>query len=284
MWSLLRYFWYGKQNTIPLEDEWYPIPSDKEEKLANEAKSRVERELQTIQRFDTTTISVEAPNISLTADMKNRVYKDVLTKLSPPWLQTLTLLSPGIEKDWYPSTYEKNLLGQLIDIADRFSPSTLSEKAVSQTIKTIHRTLVNFISTHRGVSLDYNEKLSIMNLLTGSVVSPLIELWVKAGKAAEKSTTNHGRLQLKWKEEEKRKEMEILSRPLSGRWSEGDLDPVRKAYVEKDKISLMSKGDFNKTKDLLTRSMQVKKQKIHCKPERFNETKTLLESRLVFRK
>lgn len=114
-----------------------------------------------------------APSGSLPADTRKSIYRKVFIDLSSEWKETLTSWHPEIDLDrnWFPSMYEKNMLGQMIDIAARTSPLALTSGGLGQTIRHVHRCLYHDI-----LSLGATPDARLGQMLS-RMATPIAELW-----------------------------------------------------------------------------------------------------------
>lgn len=102
-------------------------------------KQRLERVLCPID----VTVKDIVPAGPLPVDTRHSIYKKAFTDLGPEWLRELESMHPGVDlaPQWNPDRYQKNILGQMIDIADRTSPLCLTPDGLAQTIRHVHRCL-----------------------------------------------------------------------------------------------------------------------------------------------
>ncbi len=280
---------------VPIDEDWIPIFLETEEKLTEDYKSRLSLELDMLRKRNSSTArtvifnrAVEAlkdiviPDISLTPDLKNRIFRDILMKVSPEWLAELQFIAPGIQSQWFSSSYEKNTLGQLIDLTDRVAPDKLTPSGIAQTLRGIHLGLIQAIALHRGVPLSEHEIDQVLQLLANTLIQPLITLWIATTKQVSPSLTKQGQLPLKWSNEQDvltQKLQRIKAEGASARYTDGDLDPVRKAYLEKTTNQLLDSNEFLKRQASLKKINNLKEKvpiESEINPDDFRRAKTSL--------
>ena len=211
--------------------------------------------------------------ISLPVDLRTRIFKDLITKISPSWLMTLEKIAPGIESRWYSSSYEKNFIGQIIDMTDRTAPDKLNSSGVAQVLRGIHIGLVQAVSSHRGIPTTLEETEQLLNMIAETIIHPLLKLWIETAKRVKESLFKQGRLPERWAQEKKKEEERLARIKAEGvfaRYSVGDRESAR-----------VGKEEIERRRQLLSNNLFLKKTTIEeVRPANFLEAKAFLEKNL----
>lgn len=283
---------------IPLEEEWITILSECELKIAEVQRNQVRDELEAIRTRSTkltykdlikdinvifTKYHDEVEIIrdyQLLSDLKNSLFKDVFYKSSETSLNYLRTLYNDIDNIWYPTEYERNILGELIAIANQFCPEKLNIRGLAQTIMAVHLSLIQTINSLRKILLTHEESNKLLILLVETVIPLIIESWIDTVKRSRGSSVRLGQLPSKWQEEQielKRKLEKIKAEgKIDAKFGEDELDPVRRKYLQER---------FGVSNDK-TSSLIMKEDIVDVKVEpnkNYTEIKQKLETSLNFR-
>ena len=296
---LFQGFWPETKvyDIVPIDEDWVSVSSESEEKLSEKHKELLSSELIFLRQKNTSSTrmaifnkvtqglkDVVIPEIELTSDLRTRIFKDLLTKLSTDWLIELQAIAPGIQEQWFPSKYEKNVLGQLIDFTDHTAPNRLTPSGLAQTLRGIHMNIVQTLSLHRETQLNQDESDRVLELIATTLIHPLITRWISTTEQSSTSIIKQGKLPIKWNYEQEildEKIKKIKSEGVSAKYAEGDLDPIRQAYLRKSKSTLLTKDDFKKRQASIVNDMQhrvIKKTEIKTEigTAEFSRAKTSL--------
>ena len=286
LYRLFSSVWPDKRGSldppIDLEEEWIALLSDTETKLTENEKSQVDDELAVLRRRDSmksravilgriseTILEHDLTDISsveLPPDLRNKIYKDVFMELSPYWTEEIKKLSPlliDFERHWAPSMYEKNILGQMIDIADRTGPTKLSATGLAQMIKNVHLSLTQSIVLGRASPLSLKESERLLELLMRSIV-PIITLWARTVKYSRNGISRQGRLPTQWKEEDLLLEKKRAGQ-IDARFKDGDTDAIRQRYINRERIEsglLIDRETLAQRQGALEKRLQFTKRSI----------------------
>lgn len=295
VYRVLNTIFWPETKTYPLsaiDEDWIPIISESEEKISEEQKNLLSTELDLLRKRNFSSArtvifnrvaselkDIVIPEISLTPDLRNRIFKDLLTKISNEWLKVLEELAPGIQDHWFSSAYEKNILGQLINLTDQMAPDKLTSSGFAQTLRGIHLGIIQALAIHRKIPLNECESDRVLDLIANTLINPLITLWITTAEQALASLTKQGQLPSKWSREKKVFDdyiQKIKSEGVSAKYSEGDPDPVRQAYLKKNKSQLLDKIIFEERKASLTKGFDTKKIQVESEIDQmeFNKAKT----------
>jgi hypothetical protein len=255
--------WPSSNSSRSLEDDWIILLSDHEiqfKTFAENNQNQLDDELATLRKRNSAPNRLliikqlsatfaeydlgEAKTVTLSSDLRGKIYKDVFNQLSDVWIHGINEIYGKIaklEENWKPSLYQKNILGQMIDMADRTSPETLTVKGLVQTIKNVHLCLYSEL---RAIGVESNEEQSqeLLHLILKMII-PVVTLWCKTVKNSRHGIAQEGKLPIKWaKEDQKRKEqLDDLKATgkIDQRYADGTLDLVRKNYLVKDEAEAL---------------------------------------------
>lgn len=245
-------------NSIILNNEWVAMVSEYEEKIAEKQRNKVNDDLKSLKDRSTkltyknlmseiTEILLPYENLInnedtvLLTDLKMAIFRDIFTKVSPIWLDHLKDLSPEISTCWYSMEYERNILGELIAIATQFSPDTLNYIGLSQTIMSVHLSLVNSIQCLRNETLSCEESNKILKMLVSTTIKSIAELWLSTAAKSKRSIKNMGKLPSKWKIQND----QCRKPKIDVKYIEVEIDPIRRKYLlERFGIENFVEGKF----------------------------------------
>jgi hypothetical protein len=250
----LLYNWrtYDPKQTIKPDEDWIVIKPERN--IFVEQKNQINKELnalnsksftvvarnqinETIKRelafYDSDTLEI-LQQISVTSDIRMKIFKDTLTKISPEWLQKINCAE--IERQWYPNTYQHNILGELITLATMTSPERFTVKGISQSLVVIHLSLLQSLNENRV----FDETRHELHFLIQTAIPQILRLWIDTVKKIK--ICKIGILASKWKLEEKEKEILLQSSNVK---------------LEKETNGL-DKDEFQKRKLLLQSSLKLK--------------------------
>lgn len=305
-WPLKRI--YAASSPVPdLEDGWIAVVSDVEDKLTDERKAQVDAELALLRRrnsgedrafildrvrevFSKRDLS-DLTRIVLPADLRRKIYKDVFTRLSPDWLDRIKRIYPDLvdfEANWTPSAYEKNLLGQMIDMAEQTGPDSLSASGLAKMLKNVHLCVTQSLSPLINSSVAPTDSESLLEMLAMSIV-PIVDLWLTTARNSQESLSRQGQLPSKWTRELEEREKQLLEKKATGqidaRFVDGEEDELRKRYITRDRIErglLVSHESMMERQKLIQERLQVRKKKdrekeaIEVAPTNFKERQAQL--------
>lgn len=269
-WLMSSVWRYGSA-VIDLEDDWVAIVSTTELQLADAGRSRVEDELARLRqrslagsravllgRIQEIFSRYDRPaQTMLPADLRRKIYKDVLIKLSPDWLDQIRQLYPeltSLESNWTPSTYEKNLLGQMIDMAETTGPDHLSIPGFVQMIKGVHLCLIQSL----GSAVTPGDAELLLEMVAQAIV-PILDLWLLTLRNAQDGLARQGRLPSKWLQEQK------VHAEIVGRYSDGDQDQVRQRYLGQQEVPtglLVDRETMAQRREMLLQQMAPKPRRL----------------------
>jgi hypothetical protein len=278
---------YAASNPVPdLEDEWIAVVSDVEDKLTDERKAQVDAELALLRRrnsggdrafilgrvsevFSKRDLS-DLTRIVLPADLRRKIYKDVFTRLSPDWLDRIKRIYPDLvdfEANWTPSAYEKNLLGQMIDMAEQTGPDSLSASGFAKMLKNVHLCVTQSLSLLINSPVAPTDSESLLEMLAMSIV-PIVDLWLTTARNSQESLSRQGQLPSKWTRELEEREKQLLEKKATGqidaRFVDGEEDELRKRYITRDRIErglLVSHESMMERQKLIQERLQNRKKK-----------------------
>lgn len=299
IYDILFYIFTKEQPSISssasLEEEWVIILSEYETKITETQQNQVKDELEAIKARttkltykdlikDVQSIAIDyqeqienVKEYSLLTDLKAGLFKDVFSKLSETWLGYLTEICPGINKEWYPTKYERNVLGELVAIANQFCPNKLNIRGLCQTIMSVHLSLSQTLNTLRKEPLLHEESKSLLSMLVQTTVRPIIESWLDTIKRSRSSSSRLGNLPSKWQEEENQLKDKLEKIKLEGKidakFDEGELDPIRRKYL---------KERFGVSTELICK--EENDESVVSINNKFQAAKRMLEANLHFRK
>lgn len=258
MFGYLRSIWrrVSYQN-VPvvdhrLDQSWVALPSDSEIAIAEARSSRIQSELELLKGRSSSNLRAmirqtlsgrQFPEGSLSSDLRMRIYKDIFTKHSTAWLEQVSSIIPESEKHWSQTKYEKNILGQMIDMADRNSPETLTQAGLSEVIYGVHFSLIQSLKQLGEVSEQQSRTLLEMILKTADEI---ITLWRETVRLSKAGVSREGRLPSLWEQEKDK------PRPIPcAKFSEGDSDKIRKSYLTGERVHLLSEEEIKRRREFL---------------------------------
>lgn len=301
-----------------LDDKWMLIMSDDEIRFGqfnNKNKNKVVDELESLRKRDSSSSRIailgklnetfmqynlgDVESVKLPSDLRGKIYKDVFYQLSEDWLtdvQEIYSEIPQLRENWTPTLYEKNILGQMVDMADCSSPETLSVNGLVHTIKNVHLCLSQELSA-LNVQSDTKQSKELLHSIMKMII-PVVELWCKTVKNSRGSISRQGKLPHKWAKEEQAHQEYLKELKNNGqidqKYKDGTLDPIRQSYLKKE---TSNNGSLLDNTVMYQRQQQLEKklERIHIKSSSwdanecpythkdFKQTQSKLASRLHFR-
>jgi len=286
-----------------LEDDWIILLSDYEldfERFAEKSQTQVVDELDVlrkrnsqqqrnliIERLKCTLSDADLEDVkmvALSSDLRGKIYKDVFLKLADEWFQGIHKIYGNVselEGNWLPTSYQKNIIGQMIDMADRTSPEKLTVSGMVQTIKNVHLCLYQELASFN-VRSDVSQTQELLHLIMKMVV-PIVQLWCQTVKISRLGIANQGQLPEKWAKEEEEHKHYIKNLKDSGkvdhRYADGPIDLV---------IQKVAPDDFKERRAMLEKKLQrkynrSKPEEVDYSVEKFQKTQKQLAARLTFK-
>ena len=283
-----------KKNVSPIEEDWIIIASDIDIYLQNKRQQTLDNDVKNIRSnsykkilkyiieevkqvfsyIDEDTCNLIC-NVSLPSDIRQKIFKDTFTLISPEWLVKLSEIISDedtnyynvkslLESNWYEDNYERNILGQLVMTSGHFCPNTLDIVGISQVFRNTHLSLTKSMSS-LGLEVTPKKSEDILNLVICSSMHRFIDLWIQTAKQCKNALRNHGKLQLKWKKEEDLELEKIEQHKKDGNikyYKTGTEDPIRRQYIEngqvKDKEMLLNRKTFEERRRGLNLKLLVR--------------------------
>jgi len=271
--EILSSLWNNKtdedDDVEPPNEGWIALLSETEQWISQEQQNVVATDLRSIAsrwsklkafprilsavqevlvRYDPERLQ-EVSSFSLPSDIKHRIFKDVLNELSPKWVEEIGRFAPEVEGNWYPERYRQNILGEMISITSHTSPDHLSMIGLSQTIKTIHLSLVQSLNGLRKKPISSEESSEILDLMISSVIVKVVDLWIETVDNCKNTLPKEGLVTERIKQEDRAREEHLAklkeSDQIDARYSSGDSDRIRQAYLEGRRESLLSETEFD---------------------------------------
>lgn len=241
MWRLI-YYLYNRiwpasievSTREDLDDDWIALTSSVEVRTAETLKESIASELERLRSANLSNrfsmilrhLKSQHPTIdcgNLTPDLRYSLFKTLYTKLSPVWLELIREEYPQIDVHWYPTTYEKNILGQIVDVSLQTSNDDLNHETLAHIIRRVHLSIVGHLTSGKLPSDRLVEKL--LGSLLQSIPSPLVEMWKITSERTQKSLSKQGTLQQKWQDDD-RKERDRLQL-IKERGADAKYDPKK---------------------------------------------------------
>lgn len=262
MFGYLRSIWRRvSYQSVPvvdhrLDQSWVALPSDSDIAITENCATQIQGELELLKGRGTSNLKstikqalsgLQYPEGSLSADLRMRIYKDVFMQHSQHWLKQVSSIVPECEKHWYQTKYEKNILGQMIDMADRNSPEILTQAGLSEVIYGVHLSLTQSLKQLSAVTEEQSRTLLEMILKTADQI---INLWRETVKQSRSGVAREGRLPSLWEQEKEEKPRP----PVSAKFSEGDSDKIRRSYLTGEQVQLLSQEEIRTRREFLQRA------------------------------
>lgn len=267
-----------------LDEDWFVIVSESEQRAFVKQRDQVMHELGLVDNKRSKTALSELSHLlknilseeqitfviyPIPSDVRCRIFKTVFTQLSPQWLEHLLVLDASISECWYPTEYERNILGEMIAMATKFTPDVLSHTSILEMLRSVHLSLINSLTQE----ITAEQSNTILQMLTKTSAVPIIKLWNETANIIGKSLSKMGRLPSQWEKDEK----EQIQKVAEVKYLTCELDPIRKQYL------LSRFGVDNDKEGGITRLDNLSESKIS--PNRkFIETQKRLEDLLIYKK
>lgn len=297
----------SKHNHVAIDEEWIIILSEYEEKIDEKRRTEVNIDIQSLKDrstklaykdliVDIRTImsNHEYGDTLISVDLKLSIFKNVFNDLSPIWLGMLNKFVPEISTYWYPTDYERNILGELIAIATQFCPNKLCPRGLSQSIMAIHLSLTNSIhclqnqihfGTNKTVTLTHEESNTILKMLMSTSVDRIVKLWIETSKNANRTVNKLGKLPTRWKIEENERQAKYkylkVTNSIDAKYITIEIDPIRRKYLL-DRFGIGGFTIGNKPIDFQYNSSHQNEKNTHPKEE-FLEVRKSLANILQFK-
>src|SRR5665648_360408 len=159
LYNLLTWVWSPSRNPTILEidDEWIALMSSVEVRTVTRDQKSIESELVRLRKSNSSTrlstITKEVRRLfpqeglgSLMSDLRYKIFKELFIRVSPQWLEVLGEDCADIVDYWWPTTYQKNVLGQMIDVCHQTSSDELTVTNLSEMIRRTHLCLINILA------------------------------------------------------------------------------------------------------------------------------------------